>query len=124
MDADGARSATPSLLPILRSQQQAEILPSIMGAPDDEFSVADLGRRTGAPYFGGLSAILVRAFPSAPGTALADIEGIERAYLFGSWTARFTGHDGRRTVNDEGPFHHTVTSRPLVPLDLDRTLVK
>ena len=203
MDTKGTRSATPSLLPILRSQQQGEILASILGAPDDEFSVADLGRLTGAPYpsvhreveraehagivqsrrvgnvrlvqantsspyFDGLSAILVRAFgpPSVLSKALTDIEGVESAYLFGSWAARFTGHNGQRAVDDldllvlgdpernalfhatsqasqtlgrevqvtirnpgwltdgEGPFHATVTSRPLVPIDLERPVTQ
>lgn len=136
MDTAG-RSGTPSLLPILRSQQQGEILAAVLGSPDDEFSVADLGRLTGAaypsvhreveraeragilqsrrvgnvrlvranrssPYFEGLAAILVRAFgpPAVLGQALAGIDGVESAYLFGSWAARFTGQHGERAVND------------------------
>lgn len=132
-----ARAGTPSLLPILRSQQQGEILATVLGAPDGEFSVADLGRLTGvaypsvhreveraeragilesrrignvrlvrattsSPYFEGLAAILVRAFgpPAVLGAALAQVDGIEAAYLFGSWAARFTGQEGDRPVND------------------------
>lgn len=124
-------------MPILRSQQQGEILAAILGAPEDEFSVADLGRLTGAaypsvhreveraeragivqsrrlgnvrlvranagsPYFEGLASILVRAFgpPAVLEQALAGIDGIESAYLFGSWAARFAGQEGERAVND------------------------
>lgn len=131
------RAGTPALLPILRSQQQGEILATVLGSPDGEFSVADLGRLTGvaypsvhreveraeragilrsrrignvrlvrantsSPYFEGLAAILVRAFgpPAVLGAALAQIDGIEAAYLFGSWAARFTGQEGERPVND------------------------
>lgn len=131
------RPGTPPLLPILRSQQQGEILAAILGAPDDEFSVAGLGRLTGAaypsvhreveraeragivqsrrlgnvrlvrantssPYFEGLASILVRAFgpPAVLGRALSGIDGIESAFLFGSWAARFSGQDGERAVND------------------------
>ena len=137
MDNSGGRSGTPPLLPILRSQQQGEILAAVLGAPGDEFSVADLGRLTGAaypsvhreveraeragivqsrrlgnvrlvrantssPYFEGLATILVRAFgpPAVLGQALTEIEGIDSAYLFGSWAARFTGQKGERTVKD------------------------
>lgn len=49
MDSTG-RGGTPSLLPILRSQQQGEVLAAVLGSPDDELSVAELGRMTGAPY--------------------------------------------------------------------------
>lgn len=197
------RGGTPSLLPLLRSQQQGEILAAVLGAAGEEFSVADLGRLTGAaypsvhreiaraeragivqsrrvgnvrlvransssPYFEGLAAVLVRAFgpPAVLGRALAGIEGIESAYLFGSWAARFTGQEGERAVKDldllvlgdpernalfeatsqasqmlgrevqvtirdpgwlsegEGPFHDTVSSRPLVSIDLGRSVAQ
>jgi hypothetical protein len=41
------RSPTPTLLPILRSQQQGEILALLLGDPDRELSLteADAGRQ-------------------------------------------------------------------------------
>lgn len=49
-----------------------------------------------SPYFGDLSRLLMTAFgpASVVGPALADIDGVERAYLFGSWAARYTGEQG------------------------------
>jgi DNA-binding transcriptional ArsR family regulator len=44
------RSPAPSLLPILRSQQQGEILALLLGDPDRELSLTDISRRTGAPH--------------------------------------------------------------------------
>jgi DNA-binding transcriptional ArsR family regulator len=43
------RSAAPALLPIFRSQTQAEILALLMLHPDQEFSLTDLSRRIKAP---------------------------------------------------------------------------
>jgi predicted nucleotidyltransferase len=138
MDNDrGGRPGSPSLLPILRSQQQGVLLAAILDAPDVEFSLADLGRLTGvaypsvhreveraeragivqsrrlgnvrlvrantsSPYFEGLASVLVRAFgpPAVIAEALMGLDGIEAAYLFGSWAARFSGDDGERAVND------------------------
>jgi DNA-binding transcriptional ArsR family regulator len=44
------RQATPTLLPILRSQQQGEILALLLGDPDLELSLTDIAARTGAPH--------------------------------------------------------------------------
>ncbi len=44
------RQPTPSLLPILRSQQQGEILALLLGDPDLELSLAEIAARTGAPH--------------------------------------------------------------------------
>jgi DNA-binding transcriptional ArsR family regulator len=44
------RTPTPSLLPILRSQQQGEILALVLGDPDQEVSLTDIARLTGAPH--------------------------------------------------------------------------
>ena len=41
---------TPSLLPIFRSQQQAELLALILGDPSTEHSLVELADRTGIPY--------------------------------------------------------------------------
>ena len=43
-------TSTPSLLPIFRSQQQAELLALILGDPSFEHSLAELAERTGIPY--------------------------------------------------------------------------
>jgi DNA-binding transcriptional ArsR family regulator len=44
------RQPAPSLLPILRSQQQAEILALLLGDPDLEISLTEIAARTGAPH--------------------------------------------------------------------------
>jgi predicted nucleotidyltransferase len=44
------RTGSPSLLPIFRSQQQAELLSIVLGDPTIEFTLADLTTRTGIPY--------------------------------------------------------------------------
>ena len=44
------RAPTPSLLPIFRSQQQAELLALILGDPSTEHSLVELAERTGIPY--------------------------------------------------------------------------
>jgi DNA-binding transcriptional ArsR family regulator len=44
------RKPTPSLLPILRSQQQAEILALLLGDPDLELSLTEIAERTGTPH--------------------------------------------------------------------------
>lgn len=57
---------------------------------------------TNSPYYSGLAEVLVRAFgpPDVLGTALGPIQGISRAFIYGSWAARFAGHDGDRPVGD------------------------
>jgi DNA-binding transcriptional ArsR family regulator len=44
------RGSTPSLLPILRSQQQAELLALLLGDPDLELSLTELATRLGVPH--------------------------------------------------------------------------
>ena len=44
------RTSTPLLLPILRSQQQAEILALLLGNPDLELSLTEIAGRTSAPH--------------------------------------------------------------------------
>ena len=55
-----------------------------------------------SPYFSGLSDVLVKAFgvPWVLGEALAGVSGIDAAYVFGSWAARFSGEEGDRPVGD------------------------
>jgi DNA-binding transcriptional ArsR family regulator len=44
------RQPAPALLPILRSQQQGEILALLLGDPDLELSLTEIVARTGAPH--------------------------------------------------------------------------
>lgn len=44
------KTSAPSLLPILRSQQQGEILALLLGDPHTELSLTDIARLTGAPH--------------------------------------------------------------------------
>jgi DNA-binding transcriptional ArsR family regulator len=44
------RRPAPSLLPILRSQQQAEILALLLGDPERELSLTEISQLTGAPH--------------------------------------------------------------------------
>lgn len=44
------RQPAPALLPILRSQQQGEILALLLGNPDLELSLTEIAARTGAPH--------------------------------------------------------------------------
>jgi DNA-binding transcriptional ArsR family regulator len=131
------RRPAPSLLPILRSQQQGEILALLLGDPDRELSLTEISRLTGAPhpsvfrevqraeeaglvttrkvgntrlvradtgspYYAGLAEVLTRAFgvPAILGNALRPIDGIDEAYIYGSWAARHAGQTGRRPVGD------------------------
>lgn len=57
---------------------------------------------TSSPYFHGLSEVLVRAFGVVPllAEALGPIDGIDEAYVFGSWAARASGEEGMRPVGD------------------------
>lgn len=131
------KTATPALLPIFRSQQQAELLALLLGDPELELSLTELSRLTGiahpsvyrevtraeaagllksrrvgrtrlvradveSPYYDGLAEVLTRAFgvPAVVADAIRDIDGIEEAYLFGSWAARHAGIRGVRPVGD------------------------
>lgn len=131
------KSATPDLLPLLRSRQQGEILARLLGDPDLEASVTDIAamlevpissvhreieraqaagivtsRKIGnvrlvransdSPYFRGLADVLVRAFgpPHVLAEALADVGGIDAAYIYGSWAARWSEDGGARPVAD------------------------
>jgi hypothetical protein len=44
------RQPTPALLPILRSQQQGEILALLLGDPDLELSLTEIAARTSTPH--------------------------------------------------------------------------
>jgi predicted nucleotidyltransferase len=129
--------SSPSLLPIFRSQQQAELLALVLGNATEEFALTQLAGQTGipypslhreieraqaaglvvsrnvgrtrlvrantdSPYFGGLADVLVKAFgvPWVLGRSLAVVDGVEHAYVYGSWAARFRGEPGDRPVGD------------------------
>ena len=131
------RSPAPSLLPILRSQQQGEILALLLGDPDRELSLTDISNLTGAPhpsvyrevqraeeaglvtsrkigntrlvhadtgspYYTGLAEVLTRAFgvPAILAKALRPVDGVDEAYIYGSWAARHAGQPGQRPVGD------------------------
>lgn len=134
---DTPRGATPSLLPILRSRQQGEILTAVLGDLDAEVSLVSLAerlrlpypsvhreieraeeaglvvsRRLGnlrlvranpdSPYYTGLSDVLLKAFgpPVVIGTELAEVPGVQEAFIFGSWAARYHDQGGPRPVGD------------------------
>jgi predicted nucleotidyltransferase len=44
------RQPAPALLPVLRSQQQGEILALLLGDPDLELSLTEIAARTGTPH--------------------------------------------------------------------------
>jgi hypothetical protein len=46
------RQPDPALLPILRSEQQGQILALLLGYPDLELSLSEIAARVGAPSFG------------------------------------------------------------------------
>lgn len=131
------RTAAPLLLPIFRSQQQAELLALLLGDPDLELSLTELAAKTGiphpsvyreveraeaagvvtsrrvgqtrlvranveSPYYDGLADVLTRAFgvPALLSAALGAVDGIDEAYIFGSWAARHAGVRGHRPVGD------------------------
>jgi DNA-binding transcriptional ArsR family regulator len=131
------RGPAPPLLPILRSQQQGDILALILGDPERELSLTEIARLTGAPqpsvhreveraqrtgivtsrkigntrlvradvnspYYAGLADVLTRAFgiPAVLTRALAQVSGIDAAYVYGSWAARHAGQSGKRPVGD------------------------
>ncbi len=57
---------------------------------------------TESPYYRGLADVLVKAFgpPQMLAEVLEDVDGIEAAYIFGSWAARWSGEGADRPVAD------------------------
>lgn len=80
------RQPPPSLLPIMRSQQQAEILALLLGDPEAELSLTEISRRTGAPH------------PSVH----REIERAERAGLL---TTRKVGNTRLIRANTDSPYY-------------------
>lgn len=121
----------PTLLPLLRSQVQGDLLALLYLDPDRELTVSEAARRLGASFqtvhhevtrlvTAGLltdrrqgNSRLVRAATDSALTrpltdllaltygplpvltaALAPVAGVEQAYIYGSWAARYTGEAG------------------------------
>src|SRR5262245_30466277 len=80
------RSPAPSLLPILRSQQQAELLAVLLGDPALELGAADLAARTGVPQ------------PSVH-------REVGRAEAAGLLTSRRVGRTRLVRANSESPYY-------------------
>ena len=76
----------PSLLPVLRSQQQGEILALLLGDPDQELSLTDIARLTGAPH------------PSV-------FREVERAQRAGLVTSRKVGNTRLVRADVSGPYY-------------------
>lgn len=79
------KSPAPPLLPILRSQQQGEILALMLGDPELELSLTEIASRTGAPH------------PSVH-------REIERAESAGLVTSRKVGNTRLVRANTESPY--------------------
>ena len=81
------RRPTPALLPIFRSQQQAELLALLLGDPELELSLTGLAERTGTPH------------PSV-------YREVERAEAAGLVLSRRVGHGARLVrANVESPYY-------------------
>ena len=79
------RRPAPSLLPVLRSQQQGEILALLLGNPDLELSLTEIGERTRTPH------------PSV-------YREIERAQQSGLVTTRKVGNTRLARANTDSPY--------------------
>lgn len=116
----------PSLLPLLRSQTQGELLARLYLSPEREYSLTELADATGAslptimreadrlagggliderrsgnqrlirartdtPLFRPLTDLLAATYGPVPllSGVLADVAGVEEAYIYGSWAARY-----------------------------------
>ncbi|MFJ8748388.1 ArsR family transcriptional regulator [Streptomyces sp. NPDC102441] len=122
---------SPSLLPILRSRTQGELLATVLLHPEREYSITELAtgigvtpttvlreverlvdggiltdRRVGrsrlvractdTPLYRPLSDLMSVSFGPVPllTEGLAGLEGVERAYIYGSWAARYNDEPG------------------------------
>lgn len=101
------RTPAPSLLPIFRSRQQAELLALLLGDPGLELSLTDLAERTGVPY------------PSVH-------REIERAEAAGILVSRKIGNTRLVQANVDSPYFaglaDVLTKAFGVPAVLARTL--
>lgn len=122
---------SPSLLPLLRSRMQGELLALVLLHPDREYSITELaeacgvtptavlreverlvgggiledrrvGRsrlvkaRTDTPLYRPLSDVIAVTFGpmSLLTEALSGLAGVDEAYIYGSWAARYSGEPG------------------------------
>lgn len=122
---------SPSLLPILRSRTQGELLALVLLHPEREYTISELaaeigvtltavlreveklagsgiladrraGRshlvraRTDTPLYRPLSDLMAATFGPVPliADALEGLEGVQQAYIYGSWAARYNGEPG------------------------------
>jgi len=76
------KSSTPSLLPILRSQQQGELLFRLLGRPDDQYTLSDLARLSGVPY-----ASVHREIERAEAAGIVKTKRVGRARVVSADTA-------------------------------------
>lgn len=83
-------SRSPSLLPILRSQQQAEVLALLLGDADLELSLTEIAGRTGAPH------------PSVH-------REVTRAEAAGLVTSRRVGQARLVRANTESPYYRGLS---------------
>ncbi|WP_062387516.1 hypothetical protein [Demequina iriomotensis] len=120
-----------ALTPFVRSDVSGALLAETLGRADEEFSLAELGRLTGAgagvvhkevgrlvdagvlrdrtvgrnrmvrantehPLFALMEEIIAATYGPVPvlREVLADIDGIDDAYIYGSWAARRSGEAG------------------------------
>lgn len=125
------RTVAPALLPIFRSQAQAELLTWLYLHPDQEFSLSELARRVGASVstihreaerlvaarliterLVGRNRMLNADMSHAAAEPLArllevtfgprqviaeefaELPGVDRVLIFGSWAARYAGEAG------------------------------
>jgi DNA-binding transcriptional ArsR family regulator len=80
------RQPTPPLLPILRSQQQAEILALLLGEPDLELSLTEIATRVGVPH----------------SSVYREVQRAEQAGLF---TSRKVGNTRLVRANTASPYY-------------------
>lgn len=129
--SDFMKEAAPTLLPLLRSRSQGDLLAVLFMYPDEPVTLTALAQRLGVSVAtvsrevhrlaeAGLllekragSARLVRArtdhrlfqpladllaLTFGPRAVLTDLltdaPGVEEAFIYGSWAARYTGHPG------------------------------
>lgn len=126
------KRSSPTLLPLLRTATQGEIIAWLFLHPAEQFTITDLARRLGTsaptvmreadrlanagliteqrigatrhiradintPIFQPLADLMAVTYGPVPVLTdlLALIEGIEKAFIYGSWAARYHEHPGR-----------------------------
>ncbi len=125
------KQASPTLLPLLRSRTQGDILAWIMLHPDTEHSLGEIARAVGTsgptvmrevnrlvdsglvtdtrrgnsrlvkaetdnPVYRPLAELMAVTFGPVGvlRESLAKVPGIDRAFIYGSWAARYQGQPG------------------------------